>query len=86
MDHECDAEAFKLARLCRDKGWLYTTHVQTWKGKILVQLCQGGKKMPVGQTKELIEILRKEVPRKEKGDLERLPVTISLSEFYVDIF
>ena len=37
------AEAFKLARLCLDNGWLYAAHVQTWKGELLVQLCQPGR-------------------------------------------
>ena len=32
------AEAFKLAQL-----WLYAAHVQTWKGELLVQLCQPGR-------------------------------------------
>ena len=42
------AEAFKLAQL-----WLYAAHVQTWKGELVVQLHKGGKKMPVGQAKDL---------------------------------
>ena len=66
------AEAFKLARLSWDKGWLYAAHVQTWKGELIVQLTKGGKKMPIGQTKELIEILCTKVLCKDQGNLDCL--------------
>ena len=54
---------YNVIRETTGRETLLSSHVQTWRGELLVQLTQGGKKMPVGQTKELIEILRKEVSK-----------------------